>query len=342
MRNIKQSDIARVLNVSRVTVSKALRDCPDISPDMKKKVKKVASKLGYVPNYTARNLQSQKTQTIGVVVPDISNSFFSYAIHGIMDAASKAGYHIVLTASRENADIEYDNIMTLISMRVDGLLVAVSKETEDIKIFDTVRKMNIPLVFFDRSIEGLGFSSVGIDDRRSACRLINHVIECGYQKIAHLAGTMTVGIGRERLAGYKDALRDHHIRLRNEWIIESGFDKQSGYQGFMQLYRKGPMPEVIYAVNDGAARGAYKAIQEVGLRIPDDIGVVAFSHHEFAELLYPRLTIIDAPPVLIGQSAMELLLAEIKEKPARARKIILNTELVPNSSLLNRSLVQVG
>jgi LacI family transcriptional regulator len=189
MPHITQKDIAKELGVTRITVSKALSQSSDISFEMRKKVQQLASARGYVPNHAAWNLHRKKTNTIGVVVPDVSNSFFSFAIHGIMDMATKHGYHVMLTVSRENPDIEKENILTLLSHRVDGLLVAVSKDTKDTTVFETVKKMNIPLVFFDRTIEEIGFSSISINDRKASADLVEYAIGCGYRNIAHLGGS---------------------------------------------------------------------------------------------------------------------------------------------------------
>lgn len=334
MQQITQKDIARELGVSRITVSKALSGSPDISLKMREKVRLVARKKGYIPNHMARNLQRHKTNTVGVVVPDVSNSFFSFAIDGIMDMASKHGYHVMLTVSRENADTEQENIITLLSHRVDGLLVAISKDTHNSAIFKTVKKMDIPLVFFDRAIEGLGLSSVGIDDREAAAELVEYVIRCGYTKIAHLAGCPTIAIGRERRAGYEDALRKYKVPLKDGWIIAGGFDKTSGYDGFRRLQKLGGLPEVIFAANDRIAQGAYKAIKEAGLQIPDDIGVVALGHEEFAEILSPPLTIMHSSPDVIGREAMNMLVEDIGKRTGRkARHIILKAVLKLHGSL---------
>ena len=325
MARVKQQDIANILNVSRITVSKALRDYPDISSKMKKRVLDAAKDLGYVPDFTGRNLQGKKTFTIGVVIPDISNSFFSFAVHGIMDAAANLGYHIILTASREKAEIEKENILTLLSMRVDGLLVAISKETGDIKIFETAKKIGTPIVFFDRVIKNIGISCVGIDDRKAATQLVDYLIKSGYRKIAHLAGSLKVEIGRNRLDGYLDSLKKFDIPIREEWIIEGAFDDMSGYEGFKKLLKCRELPEVIFSVNDRAAQGAYRAMKEAGLSIPDDIGIAAFGHSKFADILSPSLTIINCPPDVLGQQALELLIKEIKSEQNDPINIILDT-----------------
>ena len=311
MAIVKQSDIAKELNVSRITVSKALNNQADISLDMKRKVRETAERLGYIPHFHASTLHNSKTQTIGVVVPDVSNSFFSYVIHGIMDAAQESKHHIILTVSRENADSERQNIMTLLSMRVDGLLVAISKDTKDTAIFETVRRTETPLVFFDRVIEDIGFSTVGIDDYKAAVELVQHMVDVGYRKIAHLAGSSAIQIGRERCKGYLDVLAANGFDIRDEWIIEGGFTRRDGFVGAQKLIQGRELPEAIFVANDRVAQGAYAALKDAGLKIPDDIGIAGFGHSEFADLLSPSLSIINVGPDQLGRKAMQLLSDEI-------------------------------
>ena len=338
MQHITQKDIADKLGVTRITISKALSESSDISLAMRENVKRIAQEMGYIPDYTARNLHRNKTNTIGVIVPDVANSFFSFVIDGIMNAAAKHGYHVMLTVSRESTDIEKENIMTLLAHRVDGLLIAVSKDATDIAIYEKVKRRNVPLVFFDRALKGIGFSSVGIDDRTAASELVTYAIKCGYKNIAHLAGSITIDIGRERHAGYVEALKKNHIPIEEDWIICGGFDKISGYNGCRKLLERDRLPEVIFASNDRIAQGAYKAIKEAGLKIPYDIGVIALGHREFAELLSPTLTIIDSSPEVLGQRAMEDLVDEMTSSiPRVEHQIIIDTVLRENHSLLPRT-----
>src|SRR5450759_2068353 len=187
MVNIRQSDIAKQLNVSRVTVSKALRDHPDISQAMKKKIGLTASKMGYVPNLIARQLNSRRTFTIGIVIPDLENSFFSYIVDSMIDYATEHNYYVILTVSREKANIEKQNIENLIGIRVDGLLVCLSQETNDKQVFKTVEKMKIPLVFFDRAFENMKFSRVVFNDKPGAVNALNRIMLEGYARIEHFA-----------------------------------------------------------------------------------------------------------------------------------------------------------
>jgi LacI family transcriptional regulator len=316
---VNQTYIAKKLKISRAAVSKALSNADDISEKMKERVRDLAEKHNYILHYHASNLQSKKTNTIGVVVPDISYSFFPFVIDGIMDIAQHSGYKIILTVSREKADIEKKNILTLLSMRVDGILLAVSKETRSTQIFEKVRRSDIPLVFYDRPMDNLDFSTVRIDDRAAARKLIDFVIQCGHKDIGHLAGSSIIGIGRDRCAGYIDALKMNKISIRKEWIVEGGFTRTDGYRGFKQLREQGTLPEVIFAANDQIALGIYNATREIGLKIPDDIGVVAFGHHDFASVLSPSLTIINVNPFDLGKKAMELMVQQInKEKSTQS------------------------
>jgi LacI family transcriptional regulator len=334
-KHITQKDIAKKLGVTRVTVSKALNDYPDISEPMRRKVKEVATEAGYIVDHGARSLQMRKTNTVGIVIPEVSNSFFSFVIHGIMDAANAHGYRVILTVSREDPEIERQNILTLLSHRIEGLLVAISKDTDDPTSFEPVQKMDVPLVFFDRTLGGLGFSTIGIDDRKAAKEIVEFTISQGYSKIAHLGGSQSVAIGRDRLAGYVDALKKHKIPLKDEWIITGGFDSSSGYEGFKRLMRTGDLPELVFAANDRIAQGAYRAIKEAKLNIPNDIGIAAFGHSEFAELLSPTLTIVDCPPIVLGQKAMELLISEITHPATRGQHhLLIDTTLRVNESIL--------
>ena len=315
MNHITQKDVAQALNVSRITVSKALRNHPDISDKMKKQVLEAVKAMGYTPNLIAKQLTTRKTLTLGIVVPDLENSFFSFAIDSIIDAAAARDYHVILTVSRENEQSERKNIENLIGMRVDGLLVCVSQTTSDPEIFEYIRKFNTPLVFFDRVLEGLGFSTVVFNDRQGAIDAMDEVIQAGYKSIAHFAGYTSLSIGRERCEGYKSALLKNGIPIKNEWIIEAGYEVEDGYRSFMKLFASGNLPEIILAVTDRVALGAYKAIRKYGLDIPGDIGIIGYGFSETAQLFSPTLTIINQDPRKMGHVAVNTLIDEILDGP---------------------------
>jgi LacI family transcriptional regulator len=321
MLNVRQSDIAKELNVSRVTVSKALRNHPDISARMKKKVNETAEKMGYVPNLIATQLNSGKTFTIGIVVPDLENSFFSFVVDSMIDCASENNYRVILTVSRENELVERRNIENLIGMRVDGLLVCNSQETKDTLIYLQIKRMKIPLVFFDRVVADSGFSSVVFDDRAGAVSSLGKVIEAGFTRIAHFAGFSGISIGKERRAGYCSSLEKHGIPVRNDWIIEGGYELKDGQASFKKLYSYGDLPEIIFAVNDRVALGAYIAARETGLKIPSDIGIMGYGFSETTDFFNPPMAVINQDPRKMGRISAQMLIDEINNnstgKPVR-------------------------
>jgi LacI family transcriptional regulator len=334
MANITQSDIAKKLNVSRVTVSKALRDHPDISVKMKKRVIAIAKKMGYVPNLIALQLNSRRTFTIGIVIPDLENSFFAYITDTMIDYATEHNYRVILTVSRERGSIEKQNIENLIGMRVDGLLVCLSQETTDKKVFTTVGKMGIPLVFFDRAFENLKFSRVVFNDKPGAVNSLNRIIQEGYTKIAIFAGYSKTSIGKVRTEGYLEALTKNRIPIRKEWIMEGGFEQKDGYESFKKLNSLGNLPEIIFTVNDRVALGAYKAAKEAGLRIPEDIGIFGFGFNEITDFFNPQLTVINQDPRKMGMEAIKLLVNEIENK----KKNVINRILIEEEYLWRKSV----
>jgi len=210
----------------------------------------------------------------------------------------------------------------LIGMRVDGLLVCLSQETKDNQIFEIVRKMNIPIVFFDRAFENMNFSRVVFNDKPGAVNSLNRVIKEGYTKFACFAGYKTTNIGKVRAEGFTEALAKNKIPVRKEWIFEAGFELKDGYESFMKLNSSGNLPEVIFTVNDRVALGAYKAMKEAGLRIPEDIGVFGYGFSEITDFFDPQLTVINQDPRKMGLEAAKLLISEIEDEIKRGKTII--------------------
>ncbi len=334
MTNVRQSDIAKKLGVSRVTVSKALRDHPDISPEMKKKVIAAAKKMGYVPNLIATQLNSRKTSTIGIVVPDLENSFFSFVVDSMIDYATENNYRVILTVSREKESVEIENIENLIGMRVDGLLICNSQETRDTSILSLIKKMKIPLVFFDRVVSEAGFPSVVFDDKNGALKSLDQVIKAGFTRIAHFSGYKSVSIGKERLEGYKYALMKNGIALKKGWIIEGGYELADGHKAFNKLLSLNDLPEILFTVNDRVALGAYIAAREAGMKIPDDIGIMGYGFCETTDIFNPPLSVINQDPRKMGRISAKRLIDEIKDgKRTKPLKVKIEEQFFWNDSL---------
>jgi LacI family transcriptional regulator len=302
---------------------------------MKKKVREVADELGYTPNLIAQNLTSKRTFTLGVVIPDLENSFFAYATDSIIDAATDKNYNVFVTVSRENQNSEKLNIQKLIGMRIDGLLVCVSQQSNDPQIFNHIKKLNIPLVFFDRQYEGLNFPSITFDDRNGAIAALEKIIDEGYSKVAHVAGYSSISIGKERIQGFIQALKNKGVEINPDWIIEGGFEVADGYHAFLKLYQSNNLPEIILTVNDRAALGVYHAAKQVGVRIPEDIGIVAFGFNEIAQTFTPPLSIINQNPRKMGLAATNMLIEEIENKNSDEKnQITIEEEFIWNDSIL--------
>ncbi len=328
-KRVRLIDIAERLNITKVTVSKALRDQPDISKDMRALVKKTAAEMGYTPNLVARSLSSQRSHILGVVVPKIAHPFFAAVIDAIQEEATKKGYGILLAVSNENAALERQHIERLLAMRVDGLLVSVSKQQPDLSVYQQVRDMHMPLVFFDRQIEDAGFSSITIDDRLGAFHAVDHLIQQGYRKIAHIAGTHDVAIGRERRAGYEEALRKHDLPVFEPWVIAGGFDEWHGYDAFVQILHTDALPDAVFAVTFPVGLGVYGAMREHAPDLLDTVQILTFGDGEVnAFYPYPHLC-VRQPTQEMGHRAVEILLAEIEgTADGPAQRVVLQTSLV--------------
>lgn len=267
-KQITLNDIALKLGVSIITVSKALRGHPDISTNTAELVKKTASEIGYTPNLLARNLAAGKSNTIGVVLPQIAHHFFSSVIDQIYTQAYVNNYEVYLTVSHENAEMQFKQLQTLLSMRVDGIIISISQDTSDFEIFEIAKKKKVPFVFMDRIPNLSNCNTVTVDDRGGAYKAIDHAIRLGYRNIAHFAGNTRINIGRERILGFTNAMNDHKIPIKNDWIVEGDYSEKSGYDAFMKLYHEKNLPDLILAVTYPVAIGIYSAVKEVGLKIP--------------------------------------------------------------------------
>jgi len=329
-KKVTAKQIANILGISTMTVSRALNNRPNVNEKTRKMVVETARELGYFPNHIAKSLVLRKTDTIGVVVPEITHSFFPEVIRGIEEITYRRGYQLILTHSAENSSREEDALTTLTSMQVDGLLISTAQTVEDYGIYQQIINRGLPLVFYDRCVKGIGASCVSLDDEESACLVTEHLIQHGYKKIAHLSGPERVLIGKARLNGFEKALRNNQIPFNQKLVVEAGLQEQDGYVAMKKLLSlpKDEWPRAVVAVNDPAAFGAMKAINEVGLSIPGDIAIVGFSDDIRAELIEPPLTTIRQNAYEIGKKAVEKLLDLIENKESGIEEIVVKGELV--------------
>ena len=307
------TDIARELGISASTVSRALRDHPDISLATREKVKKAAERLDYFPDSIAQGFKRQRTSTIGIIVPEIQHHFFSSAISGIEEIAYTSGLTIMVCQSNEDCEREKLNLRALVSHRVAGLLVSLSQTTTDVSHFDILKKRKIPVVFFDRTHEDLSGSQVIVDDYQGAYELVTYLVGRGYRKIAHIAGPANILIGRERERGYRDALLDNGLIPEERYIIHGGCRKRDGVQGMRRLLELDQWPDAVFCVNDPVAIGAFTILRERKIHIPREVALAGFSNNPLSSLIEPQLTTVDQASYEIGRVAAELLLKQIKK-----------------------------
>jgi LacI family transcriptional regulator len=334
--NITIKDIAKELGVSPSTVSRALKDHPDISQETKKQINDLAKNLNYQPNTVALSLRQSKTHTIGIIIPEIAHFFFSAVISGIEDIAHNAGYHVIITQSNESFEREVMNTKALFNSRVDGILMSVSRETENYDHLQSLLDYDIPLVFFDRIIDSLNACKVIVNDEQGAYEATTHLIEQGCYRIAHLAGPQNLGISKNRLNGYKAALADNRYMIDDNLIKVCGFgtfEEAESITNEILEYRF--PPDAIFANNDVAAYGAMMAIRKKKLRIPEDIAIVGFSNWRFSSLIQPALSSVTQPGFKMGQEATRLLMKQINkgdDEESITETISLKTNLVVRES----------
>lgn len=342
--HITLNDIAKRLDVSRVTVSKALRGHPDISDGMKERVRKVAHELRYTPNIIARSLSARRSHMIGLVVPKIAHFFFGAVIEGVYNTAFANKYETILTVSQENAERERKHLETLVSMRVDGIIISITQSTRDMEIFEWIKQMGVPLLFIDRRPEPAlpGFCTVLVDDEQGAFKAVDHAVNIGYQKIGCIGGDEHVNIGKDRRAGFEAAMNKHRIPIHKEWIVDGGFGKNTGYEGFKKMYASGDVPDFIFAMTYPVALGIYEATKELGLRIPEDVDLICFGNSDVHHVISPTLSCVSQPSYDLGVSATELMLNLITHPTAdRDQRIVLPTDLVLRETCSGRKTLNV-
>ncbi|NQT27074.1 LacI family DNA-binding transcriptional regulator [candidate division KSB1 bacterium] len=330
--------IAEEVNKTAVTVSKALRNHPDISKKTREEILRVAERMGYTPNLIARKLSSKSTRSIGLIVPHIAHPFFAQSIEAIYDEAHRREYDIILMLTGEDDGLEAQHIQSLLSMQVDGFLISVSETTKDISIFQNILNRGKRLVFFDRVMEGLDCSRVVCDNYQGTCDLVTFAIKNGYQEIGYIAGYSNNYIGRERRHGFEAAMTNAGLKIHPEWIIEGGFSQKDGYQGFMKLKGNGPLPKLIATVSYNVAMGVMKAIEEAGLTIPNDIDLIAFGDSEFNHFLNPALTVSRLQSREMGRRALDMLIRAIDLDDSESTEIVVPTELIIHDTGLNKKI----
>lgn len=328
-------DIAKALNLSTSTVSRALRGSYEISAETKKAVLEYAEKINYRPNPIALSLKERRTRAIGVVVSEIANNFFSQAINGIESIAYNRGYHVIITQSHESQDRERVNVEHMAARGVDGLLISLSSESADISYLKELHEKGMPIVFFDRISREIETHTVTADNYLGAFHATEHLIYQGYKKIAHITSSPYLSITRERLEGYKDALAKHNI-LFNELLVKScnhgGMIISEVEEVIAALFKSKTKPDAIFTAGDRLTISCFGLLKR--MKQKKEAGFIGFSNTQVGDLFAPSLTVIKQPAFEIGQSATELLIQMIESKRpvTEFQNKILETELIIRAS----------
>jgi len=328
-------DIAKKLNITAATVSRALNDNATISLKTKKLVLKTAASMNYKQNRLAQSLRSGKSNNVGVIVPRIDSNFYASVIRGIEDELNPKGYHVIICQTHEDPKRETENIHTLIDAQVDGILMAVTDDSDETKdSFQRVLKKNVPLIFFDRTIDFEGVSTVTVDDFNSSYLTTKHLINQGCKNIAHLARNQSLDLFKNRFLGYKQALLDNGITFKEEYVIPIKSSLESGKEAIEILLQLNNPPDAIFSSSDFAALGVIQELKERNISIPDEFCVAGFSNEPFTKFMELSITSVDQSPQEMGKKVAQVFLEQINNTdPIKIdKKVVLTAELLVRKS----------
>jgi len=326
-------DIARELGISPSTVSRALKDHPDISPQTKLQVRELVDKLKYKPNAVALSLRSRKTNIIGVIVPQMVHHFFSSVISGIEEEAISAGYNVMIFQSNESYERELLNVQALLASRVDGVLASISKTTRKFAHFKELMENEIPVVLFDRASDELDTDKVIVDDFAGAFDAVEYLIKTGCRRIAHFAAPQHLKIGYLRQRGYISALEKNGIMVDDELIVKCDTHDEALETTAKVMALANP-PDAVFAVNDLTAAGVLKVLKRLHLRVPEDISVVGFTDGLVSTVTDPPMTTVSQHGFEMGQIAAKILLQRIESGIENFKPVteVLKTDLIVRES----------
>lgn len=310
-RPVSLKNLAKELGVSISTVSRALKNSPEIGSEMREKVKALAKKRNYRPNPFAMSLLKNSPHIIGIIVPDIVTHYYSSITSGINDIARKNGYSTIISSSYEQSELEKECLENLMNIRVAGIIACLSQETKDFTHFKTLHDQNVPLVFFDRTCLTDTFSSVITDNVESAMHATIHFLETGSKRVGFIGGANSLEIVKQRKHGYLQALREYKIDIERELVYCEKIGYIHGYNGANELLSLPSPPDAILCMTDSLAFGAIKAIRERGLHIPKDVALIGYTDEMHSNYVDPPLTALTHQTYKMGETACDLLLDQI-------------------------------
>jgi LacI family transcriptional regulator len=314
------------VHVTPSTVSRALNNHGSISEATKQAVNRAAKKLNYRHNKIASSLRLGRTKILGVIIPSAEINFFGSVVHGIEKVARQKDYNILIYQSNEQTACEQEGVETFLRSRVDGVLVSIAKQTTSFSHLSEIKKRRVPLVLFDRANDTLGVPSVVVDDYAGAYKAVQHLLEQGCKRIAHISGPQHVAIFKQRLEGYTAALKDAGVPLVNDLIIEGSISIESGRCCMHRLLALQTPPDGVFAVEDFTALGAMQAMKEAGVQIPADVALIGFANEAFGAYITPSLSTVDQQTIRMGEEAARLFFDHVEKndfyKSAPSKKVL--------------------
>jgi LacI family transcriptional regulator len=326
------ADIAKDLDVSVVTVSKALRNQGSISAAMRKRVLQRAKELNYQPNLVARSLVTRRTFTIGLLLPDIRHPFFAEIAKAVAEVVRPQNYHVIISYFEEDAELEATEAESLVARQVDGLILASVQPPGDRRLFDRLKERKVPFVLIDRPMAGVTASFVGVDNQAIGKLATEHLIAQGCRRIAHLRGP-GMGIAAARMEGYRQALKANELTIPEGYVVQASYHGDLGHRAMQTLLQMKTIPDGVSCYNDPVAIGAMRAVAEAGLSVPHDIAIIGAGNVHYSELLSVPLSTVDQGTSQIGTRAAGILMHQITSKRGvEPKKILISPKLVVRRS----------
>ncbi|WP_276167847.1 LacI family DNA-binding transcriptional regulator [Zobellia alginiliquefaciens] len=339
-RRTTLKDIANILKISTAAVSKALQDDSRISSKTKEAVKKVAKELNYQPNHLASALRKGKSNLVGVIVPRTNSNFFSSVVQSMEEVLNKDGYNIIITQSNESYKKECDSIDSLLFTQVDGIIASMANETVNLDYYEKIKSRGIPLILFDRGENDLNVDYIGIDDYASSHMIVEHLVEQGCKRIAHIGGYQRTRIFNNRIRGYKDAIKKHGLPLDGELLSEGSLTQEDGRLQMERLLKLEDRPDAVYIAGDYAALGALQVLKENNIDVPNEIALVGFGNEPFTAMVSPPISSVEQHSTEIGKLAAQTFLEHVKASDIKQtlNKKILDAELIVRDSSNKKGL----
>jgi len=341
MKEITLKEIAELLGIAPTTVSKALKDYPDVSEKTRREVRELAERLGYSPNSFAVNLRTKESKTIGLIIPEVVHHFFSNVITGIIEEAEKSGYLVIILQSGESPEMERKQVDLLLDKRVDGILMALTNDSNDDDHIRKIIKRDMPLVLFDKISKLLPCSKVLINDQKAAMQAVQHLIDIGCKKIAHIRGPLNPQNSIDRFLGYKKALEKNGLTFDPSLVYPCrNVTYEEGRMFAERIHKEHPDVDGIFCITDLVAVGVISYFNEHNIRIPQDVALIGFSNWFISQVITPKLSSIRQPDHEMGVEAARVLLKEINQRkhniPVVPELIELETGLVIRESTIKK------